>query len=73
MSANVENMFYVREKPWHGLGVQVMEAPLLPMLLSGLALTGGLSSVMSAPTKAAGFPATRPTSVIPTAVSGHCL
>ena len=27
MSANVETMFYVREKPWHGLGVQVMEAP----------------------------------------------
>ncbi len=27
MSANVESMFYVREKPWHGLGVCVMEAP----------------------------------------------
>lgn len=27
MSANVETMFYVREKPWHGLGTQVKEAP----------------------------------------------
>ena len=25
MSANVETMFYVREKPWHGLGTLVME------------------------------------------------
>ena len=27
MSANVETMFYVREKPWYGLGVKVQEAP----------------------------------------------
>lgn len=27
MSANVETMFYTREKPWHGLGVRVSEAP----------------------------------------------
>ena len=27
MSANLESMFYVRETPWHGLGVKVMEAP----------------------------------------------
>lgn len=27
MSANVESMFYVRETPWHGLGIRVMEAP----------------------------------------------
>ncbi len=27
MAANVETMFYTREKPWHGLGVQVEEAP----------------------------------------------
>ncbi len=27
MSANVETMFYVREKPWHGLGTRVTEAP----------------------------------------------
>ena len=26
MSANVETMFYVREKPWHGLGTRVEEA-----------------------------------------------
>ena len=27
MPANVETMFYVREKPWHGLGTVVQEAP----------------------------------------------
>ena len=27
MAANVETMFYTREKPWHGLGTVVMEAP----------------------------------------------
>lgn len=27
MSANVESMFSVREKPWHGLGVIIQEAP----------------------------------------------
>ena len=27
MSANVETMMYVREKPWHELGVMVQEAP----------------------------------------------
>lgn len=27
MPANVETMFYVRKKPWHGLGVEVKEAP----------------------------------------------
>lgn len=27
MSANVESMFYTREKPWHGLGRRVEEAP----------------------------------------------
>lgn len=27
MAANVESMFYTREKPWHGLGTMVMEAP----------------------------------------------
>lgn len=27
MAANVETMFSVREKPWHGLGAIVMEAP----------------------------------------------
>lgn len=27
MSANVETMMYVRNKPWHGLGTEVPEAP----------------------------------------------
>lgn len=27
MSANVESMMYVRQKPWHGLGTMVAEAP----------------------------------------------
>lgn len=27
MEANVETMFYTREKPWHGLGTMVAEAP----------------------------------------------
>lgn len=27
MAAVVETMFYTREKPWHGLGTMVMEAP----------------------------------------------
>ena len=38
MSACVETMFYVREKPWHGLGVQVMDAPTSrdALILAGL-------------------------------------
>ena len=27
MAAKVETMFYTREKPWHGLGTRVEEAP----------------------------------------------
>lgn len=27
MAANIETMFYTREKPWHGLGTKVMNAP----------------------------------------------
>ena len=27
MEANVETMFYIREKAWHGLGTRVEEAP----------------------------------------------
>lgn len=27
MAANIETMFYVREKPWHGLGTRVITAP----------------------------------------------
>ena len=38
MAANVETMFYVREKPWHGLGTKVMEAPTSKdaLILAGL-------------------------------------
>lgn len=38
MSAEVETMFYTREKPWHGLGTRVEEAPtsLDAMRLAGL-------------------------------------
>ena len=34
MAANVENMFYVRKAPWHGLGTMVMEAPTSAEALS---------------------------------------
>ena len=38
MSANVETMFYTRERPWHGLGKKVMEAPTSKeaLVLAGL-------------------------------------
>ena len=38
MSANVENMFSVREVPWHGISVIVDEAPTSEeaLRLSGL-------------------------------------
>lgn len=38
MSANVETMFYVREKPWHGLGTRVEAAPtsIDALVLAGL-------------------------------------
>lgn len=38
MAANVESMFYTREKPWHGLGVEVKVAPTSAdaLRLSGL-------------------------------------
>lgn len=38
MAANVETMFYTREKPWHGLGTKVAEAPCSKeaLKLSGL-------------------------------------
>lgn len=38
MAAMVETMFYTRQKPWHGLGVRVMEAPTSKsaLVLSGL-------------------------------------
>lgn len=39
MAANVETMFYVREKPWHGLGTCVEEAPTSA---DALRLAGGL-------------------------------
>ena len=38
MPANVETMFYTRQKPWHGLGTMVMEAPTSKeaLVLAGL-------------------------------------
>ena len=38
MPANVETMFYVREKPWHGLGTRVETAPtsIDALVLAGL-------------------------------------
>ncbi len=38
MSANVETMFYLREKPWHGLGIRVGTAPtsIDALVLAGL-------------------------------------
>lgn len=27
MAHNIESLFYTREKPWHGLGIQIQEAP----------------------------------------------
>ena len=38
MAANVESMFYTREKPWHGLGTRVMSSPTSEdaLILAGL-------------------------------------
>ncbi len=38
MAANVETMFYTRQKPWHGLGTMVQEAPTSndALILAGL-------------------------------------
>ncbi len=38
MPVNVESMFYVCEKPWHGLGTRVEEAPasIDALVLAGL-------------------------------------
>lgn len=38
MPANVETMFYTREKPWHGLGIMAQEAPTSKdaLVLAGL-------------------------------------
>lgn len=46
MAANVENMFYVRETPWHGLGIRVEEAPTSE---EALRLAGLDWNVVSAP------------------------
>lgn len=34
MSAEIESMFYTREKPWHGLGTRVENAPTSEAALS---------------------------------------
>ena len=34
MEANVETMFYTREKPWHGLGTMVKDSPSSVQALS---------------------------------------
>ena len=52
MAANVESMFYVRQAPWHGLGVRVEAAPSSEeaLRLSGL----GLARQSSSPSRPAG-------------------
>ena len=47
MAANVETMMYVREKPWHGLGTMVEEAPTsaVALRLAGLDRTVDRKSI----------------------------
>ena len=47
MAANVETMMYVREKPWHGLGTMVEEAPTsaVALRLAGLDWTVDRKSI----------------------------
>ena len=49
MPANVETMFYVREKPWHGLGTKIEEAPTSADALVYAAWIGMSSRRMSTP------------------------
>lgn len=42
MSANVESMFYVRQAPWHGLGIKVDEAPSSSQALEIAGLNWGV-------------------------------
>ena len=62
MSANVETMFYVRTKPWHGLGVKVNEAPTSSEASFTPAWIGRYSRETSIRTRAFVSPAIRPTS-----------
>ena len=66
MSACVETMFYVREKPWHGLGVQVMDAPTSRDALILAGLTGRWNSTAFTPLPGTAFPATKSTPAAPT-------
>ncbi|MBQ7562373.1 MAG: DUF932 domain-containing protein [Lachnospiraceae bacterium] len=52
MSAAVETMFYVREKPWHGLGTMVKEAPASR---DALRLAGLDWNVMQEPVYTSGY------------------
>lgn len=48
MAANVETMFSVREKPWHGLGTIVKEAPTSA---DAIRLSGSLKGQLMKPQK----------------------
>ena len=69
MSANVETMMYVREKPRHGLGTLVPEAPTSADALRFAGWSGRCGRSPATTPAAASFPATSPTSAIRTAAS----
>ncbi len=59
MSANVETMMYVREKPWHGIGTMVAEAPTSAdaLRLSGLDWSVNQEDLFTVTQKVSGYKA----------------